>query len=117
MRMDLKRPCKNCPFRKDVVPFLRPARVRQILTDITVHDQSFVCHNTIDYEEDEPVIDQQSQHCAGASIFLMQTGQPNQAMRIASRFGLFNADALDMETVPVFENAGDMLRHYRKKQP
>lgn len=30
MKFDLKSPCSNCPFRRDINPYLNKARVRDL---------------------------------------------------------------------------------------
>lgn len=43
-------PCENCPFRQDVIPYLRQARVREIWHAATRHGLHFVCHKTVNYD-------------------------------------------------------------------
>jgi hypothetical protein len=45
----LKRPCGNCPFRTDRVPFLSRDRAQEI-ADSLLDGASFHCHKTLDYE-------------------------------------------------------------------
>lgn len=113
MNFDLKTPCKHCPFRTDVKPFLRFERAVDIAISITDHDRSFPCHKTTRHDDDgEYVPTQKEQHCAGASIMLEKMRMPNQMMRIASR-GAYDRNALDMDA-PVYENVDAMLRAYRE---
>lgn len=44
----MKAPCEQCPFRKDVKPFLHPDRAREIAEN----SHSFDCHKTITYADD-----------------------------------------------------------------
>lgn len=109
MKFDMVRPCGNCPF---VVgqSFLHKARAREIIRSITVLDQQFPCHKTIDHDEDgDGVIRRNSQHCAGAMIFLEQTGRANQMMRIAERLHLYDRDKLDMDS-DVYPDAKAMVK-------
>ncbi len=112
MRYDLKKPCKSCPFRTDVEPFLPVARVREIVRSITVQQQTFSCHNTNEFDEEEgyAIETSDSRHCAGAMIFLMandqQNGGMNQMMRIAYRLNMFDPDALDL-AAPVYDTLED----------
>ena len=116
MNFDLKRPCKSCPFRTDIEPFLHPGRVEEITDQILHRDCSFACHNTLEHDEDgETKIHSGSQHCAGAMIFLELQDRPNQMMRIAERLGLYDARKLIMDS-PVYDNATDMIDAQKRKK-
>lgn len=39
-------PCDNCPFRRDVTPYLSPGRIDLIRESLTVREQWFPCHKT-----------------------------------------------------------------------
>jgi hypothetical protein len=98
----IKRPCDNCPFRKDVHFYLRPGRWREIV-DSLLHDQTFVCHKTIDYgeweEEGEFVPDNHNLHCAGALIMLHRSGHllDNYLFRLAIMLEMLDPEELDKE--------------------
>lgn len=119
MRFELKRPCDNCPFRKEGgVRHLAPERVAQIAgAMLDSQGATFACHKTtiaveIDGEEHQGV-GQRSQHCAGALIFAEKNGNANQPMRIAERLGLYDAKALmaDKKVVAlVFDDVRQMMR-------
>jgi hypothetical protein len=87
-------PCSTCPFRTDIVPFLRKERVREIERSL-VH-VSFFCHKTTKYndqdDDDEDVYHPKGgeAHCAGALILLEKEGRSSQMMRIAERLGLYD---------------------------
>jgi hypothetical protein len=110
VKYDLIRPCKDCPFRTDIRPFLTTARAEEI-AETLLSGGTFACHKTVDYsgdDEDEDGFSEgqvtgQSQHCAGAMIMLEKMEMPNQMMRIAERLGMYRPDKLDMEA-PVFED-------------
>lgn len=95
MKYTLTKPCKDCPFRSDIKGYLTKARVREIIYGITSEQKTFSCHKTNDEECNET---ENSQHCAGALIFLERRNQPNQMMRIAERLGLYDRRKLDMES-------------------
>jgi hypothetical protein len=107
MKFDLKRPCPACPFRSDVTPYIRAARVKEIERGLVREQGTFACHKTVDYEnededgEAEHCPSEGEQHCAGALILLERIGRPNQMMRIAERLGMYDAGALDIEA-PVY---------------
>jgi hypothetical protein len=92
---DLKRPCKNCPFRKGVGETfqLSPARLREIK-----HGPAFQCHKTVDYSEwDDPEkrAGDRPQQCAGLMAVLAREGATNTIMQVAERFGHLDLRTLD----------------------
>lgn len=104
MKYTLKRPCKKCPFRNDIRPYLRPERYIEI-----VEGGSFSCHETVDYSEDSTGKEtNNTQACAGRLIMLEKMEQPDQMMRISERLGLYNRLSLDMDS-PVYEDLDDLL--------
>lgn len=125
MKMDLVRPCKNCPFRNDIEPYIRAARVRELERGLVGEQATFSCHKTVDYDrddEDEPADEDRAytpsesdQQCAGAMILLMKIGAPNQLMRIYARFGGLDLDKLDMQA-PVYDTFDEMYRAHRKAE-
>lgn len=119
MNFDLKRPCKDCPFRTDVKPYLTASRAREITDAITRQQATFSCHKTNqlvdgDDGENEVLETGKSQHCAGALIMLERLERPNQMMRIAERLGMYDASKLDMDA-PVFDSPRAMVAAQRVK--
>lgn len=111
MNFDLTTPCKHCPFRTDVTPFLRAARAEGICDHITDRDGSFACHKTTRHDDEgEAISSSKEQHCAGALIMLEKMKMPNQMMRIASR-GSYDRTKLDMDA-PVYDDAESMVNAY-----
>ena len=110
MSYDLTRPCKKCPFRNDIKPYLRADRVKEIAQSL--ERSEFPCHETVDYsDEDEDgcaVESNNTQHCAGALILLEKLEQPSQMMRICERIGLYDRHKLDM-SAPVFDSFEEMI--------
>jgi hypothetical protein len=103
-------PCANCPFRKDIRPFLRAERVREI--ERSLIRAEFPCHKTTEDHEDEEgnperIVTKDSIHCAGALILLEKEGRSSQMMRIAQRLGLYDPEKLDMGA-PIFESFDEM---------
>lgn len=49
----VKKPCSNCPFRRDVRPYLTPERAREIAYAAANQYNDFPCHKTIKYDGDE----------------------------------------------------------------
>ena len=83
MKYDLKKPCKNCPFRTDDtgIKFQCTERAEEI--EQTAYLHGFPCHLSAEYQEDGDgtsgyVGTNDSQHCAGALIMYLkeQEGEP-----------------------------------------
>jgi len=107
-KFDLIRPCKDCPFRTDVRPYLTPGRCDEILNAIITEQRTFSCHETTGVKGGKKV---EEQHCAGAAILLEKIKRPNQMMRIAERLNMYDYRKLDM-TAPVYDSPGDMQDAY-----
>lgn len=105
----LNRPCGNCPFRTDRVPFLDRARAQDI-ADSLAADASFHCHKTLEYESEDGAGEttEASKHCAGALIILELEDQPNQMMRIGERLGFYDRSGLHMDS-PVFPSLAEWV--------
>jgi hypothetical protein len=103
-------PCKHCPFRNDITPYLHPGRVREI--EASLERAEFPCHKTTDSDRDE---EQQYHptgseiHCAGALILLEKLERPSQMMRICERLQIYDRRKLDMEA-PVFDSFDEMVQ-------
>ena len=111
----LKKPCKDCPFRTDIMFHLRTDRVEEICESLTLHQQSFHCHKTTKHDEDGETLPHDGEsHCAGALIMLEHMEQPNQMMRISERLGGYDRTNLDMKA-PVFESADEMIEEYAER--
>lgn len=106
----LTTPCKRCPFRTDVTPFLRRERAKEIAGSIRVSGD-FPCHKTTvptdDGEDMQKAPD--SQQCAGALIIQEREGNLGQAPRIAERLGIYDPARLAMDA-PVFDTFTAFIR-------
>jgi hypothetical protein len=122
MRFDLVRPCDSCPFRTDRAFFLHGHRAREIARALVKDGQTFQCHKTLEYEDEEDdaghavvKITTNSQHCAGAAIMLEHMKRPNQWMQISSRMGWRDASKLDMNA-PVFRTAAEFVKAHQARE-
>lgn len=108
----LKSPCKDCPFRSDVKPYLSPARALEIMNE-SYEDSNFYCHKTVDYscDDGEGKIADKSRVCAGYLVTMEREGRANQPTRIAERLGLYDRTQLDMNA-PTYESMNDWVRSY-----
>lgn len=112
MKHDLSRPCKHCPFRKDIRPYLRHSRVAEIL-GVLGQGGYFACHETTEHDEEteETVVVNESQQCAGALILLAREGTTTKLHAFSKWIGMPTA-TLDMEA-PVYRSYTEMLRAHR----
>lgn len=65
----MKKPCKHCPFRRDVEPFLHPERAADIAYSAQNPYSDFPCHKTLDYncdsDDGEGAETENTKTCAG----------------------------------------------------
>lgn len=119
MKFNLKRPCKDCPFRTDIHPYLNADRVREITDALMTGNSTFACHETTEYNEEEGDMasTKDSSHCAGAMIFLevQEIAIQNQMVRIAERLRIYDHKKLDM-SAPVFHDQQSMIDHHGGKR-
>lgn len=112
MKFNMKKPCPKRPFRHDITPYVRGERMEEIVSSLIDSDQSFPCHETVDYDQQDENGDFQysstgnEEHCAGAAIMLLKYEMPNQAMRIMGRLG--GLPDYDMEA-PVHSDPDDVI--------
>ena len=112
MNFNLTAPCKDCPFRNDIEPFLTKGRAQEIVEGITDLQGTFACHKTTKPSDDddcEMLVVKKSEHCAGAMILLEKLNQPNQLMRIAERLSMYDRRKLDMDA-PVFSTTEEFIQ-------
>jgi len=109
---DLKRPCTNCPFRKDKGGLfaLHPDRLAEIMTA-----PAFQCHKTVDYDADyDDRAGDRPQQCAGLMAVLHREGRPNQIMQIAMRISDFDPAALDPKG-EAYQSIDEALHAHRRR--
>lgn len=110
MNYTKRTPCDLCPFRNDSGRLIvHPSRLRGFVKG------EFCCHKTGSSAEDGDICPtKNSQHCAGALIFLEKIGEPHQMMRIVGRLGLYDPEKLDM-AAPVFDSWKEALKPLKRK--
>lgn len=118
MLYDLKTPCEDCPFRKDV---RFHEGIYDALKDYEEHipkgNLIHTCHKTDkradgyqeNYKKDKP------QHCAGLLIMLEKMGIPNTLMEYKEALNE-KIEGLDMEA-PVFNTLKEMRETYELMKP
>lgn len=76
----MKSPCKHCPFRNDVTPFLHPERAEEIAYAAQNRYSEFQCHKTLEYDEDGEDLEvrARSKMCAGFLAMQINEGGVDQ---------------------------------------
>lgn len=103
--MNMKEPCKDCPFRTDIEPYLYPKRIDMLERELVDEQKTFTCHkkaHSLGYDKSKDEV-----HCAGALIILEKLKRPNQWMRIAERIGMYDRSELNMNA-PIFNTFKEM---------
>lgn len=77
MESYMHKPCKHCPFRNDVTPYLHPDRAAEIAYAAQNPYNDFSCHKTTEYDDDceDTVVTEQSKTCAGFLTLRAQLGE------------------------------------------
>jgi hypothetical protein len=91
-----KRPCSNCPFRKDGAGIeLNPGRLDQIVANLLADDsQTFVCHKTLEKER---------LTCAGAVGVMQKLGRLPVIARLGLVYGLITRADIDASAAMVVD--------------
>ena len=80
MEYYMKQPCKHCPYRRDVKPFLTAERGEELAYHAQNPYNSFSCHKTTVSDEefggegDEMVCTENSKECAGFMTLQINEG-------------------------------------------
>ena len=110
---DLKRPCENCPFRRE--PRFHGLRRAPEIALALRQGGNFHCHKTVDYPDDfDGTITPKSQMCAGAMMVLERedTVFVNQMARISGRLGMLSPDFPDDwydYSIPVYDSFDEFI--------
>ncbi len=108
----MKKPCANCPFRKDRPFNLRKSRAKELAAGL-MGDADFPCHKTLGHDNNgDTLVTRNSTRCIGAAIFL-ENVRPggmlaNVHFRFAARFGELTPEELSSE-VPVYGSIADFI--------
>lgn len=110
MRFNLKKPCRDCPFKNDRSFIGLSADRKQEIVDSIVKDIApFTCHKTILHDDDgEGYATDNTEHCAGAAILLEKNARPGAYLQVAARLGVYDPDKLDMGS-PVFDTFDEFV--------
>lgn len=91
-----KRPCANCPFRRDEAAIqLEPGRVQGLVSELLTDDQhTFVCHKTLDKER---------MTCAGAVGLMSKFGRLPVIARLGLVYGVITKADINASAALVIE--------------
>lgn len=105
----VKIPCKHCPFRKDVKPFLHPKRGEELAFHVQNPYNTFPCHKTTEYDEEanegegDMVVTEDSLECAGfLTLRAVELGEDTCPEGFVPSYDLVYSDSWDM--VDAYEN-------------
>lgn len=96
----LTTPCPLCPFRHDIAPYLRPARVREI--ERSLERASFDCHETTGVKGRRSARGGRV-FCAGALILMEKERRVGRSMALGHALRLYDPSKLDMRA-PVYDS-------------
>ena len=100
-----KKPCKHCPYRVDVKPYLTPERGEELAYHAQNPYNSFPCHKTTELDEDsedgEMIATSTSKECAG---FL--------TMQIAINGEKYKPKGFEPSYDICFSDTWDMICHF-----
>lgn len=93
MKYTMTTPCDQCPFLAKYRKGYSARRIEEFASG------EFPCHQTAEVNEDESgyIATDDSQHCAGALIYLEKRDRPHQMMRIMERLGIYDHTKLNMK--------------------
>lgn len=105
----MKKPCSQCPFLIKTKPYLRPSRALEIAEHAENKYNSFTCHKTLEYDEenDENFSGETSKECAG---FLIMQAKLNGEDVLPEGFKGFEAHD------EVYDNPDEMYWGYKYGQ-
>jgi len=111
VKFDLRKPCKQCPFRRTSARgWLGPWSPTDLL--LSLKSTPFPCHLTIK-EDNQSVDDPSLQGCAGAAIFLNQKIERSRCQETAQHQDLCKDDPVSKEAAPgVFNWSQEFIDHH-----
>ena len=110
MKFEIKQPCAECPFRRDVHPYLR--RAGEIRDQMNDDHFWFACHRTTGQMRGRRVRPAEQSHCAGLMRVLWRMKRPNVAMRLALLYKLITVEQLEQRRPAVFRTLDAFAAHH-----
>jgi hypothetical protein len=100
-----KKPCKHCPYRKDVRPFLTAERGEELAYHAQNPYNSFPCHKTTEYDDelDDTIATENSKECAGfLTLMAVENGEEVLPEGFKPTYDIVYGDVWDM--LDAYEN-------------
>jgi len=97
----MKKPCKDCPYRRDVKPFLTEARGYELAYHATNPYNEFPCHKTTEYDEEgdsgDMLVVETSKQCAGfLTLMANECGEKRMPEGFEPDYEVVYCEAYDM---------------------
>lgn len=105
MDFNLKRPCANCPFRREGAIELMPGRLNSIIEGLRKNDHDvFLCHKTVYRKRRTMRRDRvQPSACAGALAYMYREGRLPVPARLAIHYGWLSPDDLKSNLADIID--------------
>lgn len=120
-RFSLRTPCKLCPFRIDVPPYLTRERAESIADDLRA-GAPFDCHKTTVLGEDEegeetlvcdPAV---TKECLGSLATTLREGWMNQPALAAYRTGALDVERVRAHEQPVYDSLAQWVEAHEQAE-
>lgn len=107
MNFSLNKPCKNCPFRRDLASnfsWLGKERAEEIAESLKRY--VFPCHKTVKHDDDGDRIQSNEVACYGALVLMKKEDvlEGHGLIRFARMFGMMDSDYNIEENLPIVES-------------
>lgn len=103
----IKKPCKHCPFRSDVKPFLTAERGADLAYSSENPYNTFPCHKTIEYDEESENMEYvaTTKECAG--FLTLRATQTDEGLPDGFEPSFHNVYSDSSDMAEAYENAMD----------
>lgn len=115
----MKKPCEQCPFRRDVKPFLTPERGEELAYLAQNSYNTFHCHKTTVSDEefggegDEMVATEKSKYCAGfLTLQANENGERDMPEGFTPSYDVVYTDSFEM--AQIYENPDEYFEGEQK---
>jgi len=111
-----KKPCKHCPYRSDIKPFLHPERGAELARLTQNPYNEFTCHKTLEHDDEgDTYAGQESQTCAGfLTMMANECGEEAIPKGFEPSWYICYTDAWEMEQA--YEEQAEIDREERNNK-
>ena len=115
----LKKPCDNCPFRKENGVILNPGRLESIAQGLIDDDMStFQCHKTVhnkkggDWDDEGNYTPSGNESmCFGVMVYLHKKRRPSVGMRIGLATGMYSLKDIEAEKIHIIDDVSEAITY------